>query len=208
MQAKKPPEWRPTARLEYLKLRAKMLAEVRAFFAELGVMEVETPVMGGSTLPHPSTFTFATRYDSEVAPEPRILYLQTSPESAMKRLLACGSGPIYQNCKAFRNREEGNCHNPEFTILEWYRPGFDHLKLMDEVDCFLQKILGSPSGERLSYKELFQSHMNIDPHTISIDRLKQCVTKNTLVSEAELQNASNRDYLLDLLMKNAIEPHL
>lgn len=132
-------------------------------------------------------------------------YLQTSPEFAMKRLLAAGIGDCYQICKAFRCDESGRYHNPEFTILEWYRLYFDHHQLMDDMDELLQLVLQCPSAKRISYRQLFLEHLDIDPHIASIEDLKKiapelCATLNETID--------NKDDYLMLLLSHLIEPHL
>ena len=103
-------------------------------------------------------------YQAHPQEKPQRFYLQTSPEYAMKRLLAAGSGSIFQLCKAFRQAENGRLHNPEFTMLEWYRTEFTHLQLMDEVDALLQTILHTAPADKITYRELFLSHLDIDVH--------------------------------------------
>ena len=144
-------DWKPTATFDRLGVRADTLASLREFFAERGVMEVETPALSAATVTdlHLESLICRSRGEAD-----REWFLQTSPEYAMKRLLAAGSGPIYQICRAFRGGEVGRRHNPEFTILEWYRPGWDHHRLMDEIDELLARLLGSPPGERITYAEV------------------------------------------------------
>ncbi len=144
--------WRPTASFENLRIRAEVLATIRDFFAKRNVLEVETPLLYPSSTPDPHLHSLTTEIQGSGK-----FYLQTSPEFPMKRLLAAGSGPIYQITKAFRDAELGSRHNPEFTMLEWYRPGFDHHALMDEVDVLIQTILATPNSDRISYRELFLS---------------------------------------------------
>lgn len=184
--------------------RAQLLAKIRAFFAERKVLEVETPLLSPSTITDPNIHSFSTNYNLPGKINGETLYLQTSPEFAMKRLLAAGSGPIYQICKAFRNEESGQQHNPEFTILEWYRVGFDHHDLMADMDEFLHCTLNTKPAEKLSYAELFKKHLKTDPHTSSIQELKQCALKHGLNEIPHL----NRDDWLNLLLTHFIEPHL
>ncbi len=145
-------DWRPTASMEALRIRAEALSKIRTFFAERGVLEVETPLLASAPVTDLHLAALSTRYRGPGHDDGRLLWLQTSPEFAMKRLLAAGSGPIYQLCKAFRDGEAGSRHNPEFTILEWYRPGWDHHRLMDEVAELFDAVLRTshaPSGSGL-----------------------------------------------------------
>ncbi len=184
-----------------------MLARVRQFFAARGVLEVETPVLArhGVTDRHLSSLTTSLQ---GLAPTATPLYLQTSPEFAMKRLLAAGCGPIYQIGKAFRDGERGRQHNPEFTMLEWYRPGFDHHQLMDEVDALLGDILGTPPAARWTYGALFEHHVGIDPHTARQDQLEAVARSCGIDPSTELAAGLGRDDWLDLLMTHGIEPRL
>lgn len=198
-------DWRPAAGLEALRLRARGLACIRQFFAERGVLEVETPVLAaaGATDIHIASLT--TRCRAGAAN--RHLYLQTSPEFAMKRLLAAGSGPIYQVSRVFRDGECGRLHNPEFTLLEWYRPGLDHHALMDELDALLDRLLGAASAcNRLSYRDVFLRHGAPDPFSASTEEL-------AARAQAAGLNASGgrhreRDTLLDFLFSHAVQPAL
>ena len=208
------PAWRPAASPEALRLRAELLATTRRFFAERGVLEVETPTLAGAAATDPHLASLAARCGD------RLLYLQTSPEYAMKRLLAAGSGPIYQLGRAFRDGESGRRHNPEFTLLEWYRPGFDHHRLMDEVEELLGATLGlaqRPAGrlpaERLSYREAFRRHAGIDPLTDPLERLAAAALELAGPSEsggrASLPDlGDDRDAWLDLLMVFAVQERL
>jgi len=134
-------DWRPTASLDTLKARAEVLATIRAFFAERQVLEVETPALAATAVTDVHLESLSCPIDGLGT-----LHLQTSPEFHMKRLLAAGCGPIFQICRAFRGSESGRRHNPEFTMLEWYRPGWDHHGLMDEVEALLADVLGTAAG--------------------------------------------------------------
>src|SRR5690606_6196188 len=134
---------------------------MRDFFAARGVLEVETPLLCRTSVTAPFIESIPASVNTHAGA--KTFYLQTSPEYAMKRLLAAGSGSIYQLCKAFRQDEAGRFHNPEFTMLEWYRLDFDHHQLMDDMDELLRAVLGTMRAERVSYQCLFQSMLNIDP---------------------------------------------
>jgi len=199
--------WRPTASLANLKARAKLLAEIRAFFQQAGVLEVETPACSFHASTDPVLASFRLDYTGPGA-QGRPLYLHTSPEFPMKRLLAAGSGSIYQIAKVFRNGERGRLHNPEFSLLEWYRPGFNHQQLMDEVAAMVNSVLPKPRPlECFSYAELFQRHLEIDPHKATISELKAC-TEAQGISGASTLDLPERDAWLDLLLTHCIEPHL
>ena len=128
----------------------------------------------------------------------------------MKRLLAAGSGPIYQICRAFRDGEAGHRHNPEFTLLEWYRPGWDHHALMDEVEAFLAQILGErwkdPQAERLRYRDAFRRHLGLDPLTAPTADLRRAA--EGLSGAVQGLDPEDRDAWLDLLVSLGVEPHL
>ena len=138
-------DWRPSARIEHLKQRAELLAQARAFFAERNVIEVQTPVLAKHTVTEP---------DVQSIEVPGYGYLQTSPEYQMKRLLAAGMPSCYQLGPAFRHGEQGRLHNPEFTMLEWYRLGFDHNQLMYEVADMVDALLGPKPYQRLTYEDV------------------------------------------------------
>jgi len=193
--------WRPTAAPDVLRLRANLLATTRQFFTDRGVLEVETPLLAPGGITDPSIEPLVV-LEGVSLEGPR--YLQTSPEYAMKRLLAANPEPIYQIAKAFRDGEAGARHNPEFTLLEWYRPGFDHHRLMDEVAELVTALLPGRDVCKTGYRQLFIEELGIDP----------CIAK-----PSELQNLA-RDYIdpgdlegdcdmwLDLLMSHVIEPRL
>ena len=185
--------------------RARALAEIRAFFAEAGVLEVETPALSFSGSTDPALASLATAYTGPCAPQGAALFLHTSPEFAMKRLLAAGSGPIYQVCKVFRDGERGRQHNPEFTLLEWYRPGFGLHALMDEVAALLRCVLGHDlAEERLSYAEAFQRALGVDPHRDTVGGFKAAATRAGIAAADRLE-LPDRDAWLDLLMTHCVE---
>lgn len=196
-------DWRPGADITLLQQRARMLQTLRAFFAQRDVLEVETPVL----LRHAVT---DRHIDSiPASPDSAGAWLQTSPEYPMKRLLAAGSGPIYQVCKVFRAGEAGRRHNPEFTMLEWYRPGFDHHALMDEVDTLVRELLGeSVLGPtvKLSYRQLFEQYLQLDPFTVTLPELQQRAAQAAI--EIIGHDALDRDDWLDLLLTHLVEPQL
>ena len=138
-------DWRPSASIEHLKQRAELLTQARAFFAERDVIEVQTPVIAKDSVTEP---------DVQSIEVPGYGYLQTSPEYQMKRLLAAGMPSCYQLGPAFRHGEQGRLHNPEFTMLEWYRLGFDHNQLMYEVADLVDTLLGPKPYQRLTYEDV------------------------------------------------------
>ncbi len=204
-------DWHPTASLDILKLRARMLAHIREFFARRGVLEVETPCLSAAATPDPVLLSFATHYTGPGAPHGQALYLHTSPEFAMKRLLAAGLGSIYQICKVFRDGESGRLHNPEFTLLEWYRVGFDHHRLMDELAELVGEALGDLLSalpvEKLSYRDAFLHHCRLDPHTATVDEFAAHARELDIHAPATL-GADDPDGWRHLLLSHAIEPHL
>lgn len=167
------------------------------------MLEVETPALSHTTVTDVHLSSFSTEFVSPVTPEQETLYLQTSPEYAMKRLLCAGSGPIYQICKSFRNEESGKMHNPEFTMLEWYRPGFDHFDLMNEVAELVQLVLGCQSIESISYQEAFNKCLGLDPLAATNDEVKQFSID---LGFGDIANqVDDKDTLLQLLFVEKIE---
>ncbi|HUP21679.1 MAG TPA: EF-P lysine aminoacylase EpmA [Thermoanaerobaculia bacterium] len=188
-------DWRPAASLERLRLRARLIDQVRTFFSARGVLEVETPLLASATV----TDTHLQSFEASREGRP-VGYLQTSPEFAMKRLLAAGYGSVYQVCRAFRDGERGRLHLPEFTMLEWYRVGFDHHALMDEVEALLATLLGTAGSTRLTYRELFRRTLGLDPLTCDVERLR------VLAEDLHVHGELDRDELLALLLTHRIEP--
>lgn len=205
-------DWRPSATLEVLKLRAWLLQSIRAFFFERGVLEVETPMLSSAATPDPALASFTTRYTGPLFPRGQTLYLHTSPEFPMKRLLAAGSGSIYQVCKVFRDGEAGRRHNPEFTLLEWYRVGFDHHRLMDEAGELVMELLASSMAlqppERLTYRQAFRRHAGIDPFAAAPDEFGRAARTHGIRVSPGLGPVKDVDAWRDLLLTHVVEPKL
>ena len=183
--------------------RAGMLAAAREFFAQRAVLEVETPILSAAAVSDPQLESLATR----IAGIPHEFFMQTSPEYCMKRLLAAGSGDIYQICKVFRDAERGRWHNPEFTMIEWYRLGFDDAALMDEVEALVGELLQPrrlERAERLSYAAAVARHAGVDVHRSSDAELSAAVRQHGIDCDARL----DRDGTLDLLMGLIVGPKL
>ena len=194
-------DWRPGADLDALRLRARLLRETRAYFDAQGVLEVETPALCSATVTDPAIESLEVQRDRA----DRSRYLQTSPEFAMKRLLAAGSGSIFQIARAFRDGERGRHHNPEFSILEWYRAGFDHHRLIDDVDALLDRLLGPRSSSRLTFREAFSRHAGVDPFAAPAAELHDACESRGFASRAA---AATRDECLDHLLAHAVQPAL
>lgn len=196
--------WKPSAPIKNLLQRAKIMTEIRKFFTERGLIEVETPVLSEFGVTDVHLSTFKTEFIAPFAEQSKTLWLSTSPEYHMKRLIAAGSGAIFQICHVFRNEEGGNKHNPEFTMLEWYRPHFDMYRLINEVDNLLQQILDCPPAESLSYQFVFQEYVGLDP--LSCERKE-------LIAKAHAHNFpccddEERDTLLQFLFSEIVEPRI
>ena len=184
-----------------LQARAGLLGLIRSFFAERDILEVDTPLLCRSGVTDPSIEPFAVERGASID-RPR--FLQTSPEYAMKRLLAAGSGAIYQLARAFRDGEAGSRHNPEFTLLEWYRPGYDHHQLMAEVAELVNVCLGERALYRFSYRQLFEQQLAIDPFTAPVSDLMDLARQHIDTGIV----SGERDLWLDLLMSHVLEPQL
>jgi len=195
--------WQPLASTENLKQRASILRSLREFFYQRNVVEVETPLLCSTGVTDPYLDCMKVDFNH------RIGYLQTSPEYAMKRLLAAGMGDCYQICKAFRCDESGKYHNPEFTMLEWYRLDYNHHRLMDDMDELLQLTLKCPPAQRISYQQLFLDFLNIDPHLASIENLKNIANEKAPSIASTLNAATDtKDDWLMLLLAELIEPKI
>ena len=194
-------DWRPTAPLENLKARARLLSGLRAFFDAADVMEVETPMMSAGATVDRHIDSFEVRVGGGA-------WLQTSPEFAMKRLLAAGSGPIYQITRAFRQEEQGRLHNREFTLLEWYRPRWNYRQLMDEVQALLQAV-GGPAGnyERVCFRDAFVQAGQPDPFAAPIADLVSAVLDTGGNAPDSLPRTDEaRDEWMCLLLDSAVLP--
>ncbi len=201
--------WKPCCDLELLRLRAKMLAVVRSFFAERDVLEVETPLLCQATGTDPQLDFFSSLYHSP--PFDKTRYLQTSPEFAMKRLLAAGSGSIYQVCKAFRNGEAGRLHNPEFTILEWYRVGFDLQQLMDEVAVLIKKlctgVLADEAVYCVEYAVVFKQITGLDALNFCFDAYSAYAQQQG-IDDAITLCSDDHALWLDFIFSYRVQPAL
>lgn len=189
-----------------------MSQDLRAFFAERDVLEVETPVLSGAAISDPHLHSLATRYNGHP------MYLHTSPEFFMKRMLSAYRRDIYQVCKVFRDDELGRWHNPEFSMLEWYRLGFDHFKLMDEVQQLFERLMHAFSANRASapsiritYRQAFLDSLQMDPLVASCDDLR-CVAQKYNIDIPVGMVEQDRDMWLDWLLTQAViprfEPHV
>lgn len=203
--------WLPTSSSESMQLRANTLRAIRHFFDQNDVLEVDTPTLSVSTVPDPFVESFKTYYlPLTQQMQKENFYLHTSPEFPMKRLLSSGSGSIYQVSKVFRQGESGCRHNPEFTLLEWYRVDWDHHQLMNEVDKLLKRLV-QPYRKLaqscfISYRDIFEQMLGINPHRASQEELINCAEQQGLGNVLE-QN-EHRDRYLELLFSHVIEPEL
>jgi lysyl-tRNA synthetase class 2 len=200
--------FQPTASLELLRLRAVVLEQVRTFFKSRQVLEVDTPILGLAPVTDPVIQALQTQIS--VFGSQRF-YLQTSPEYYLKRLIACYPVSVYQLGKVFRDDEYGRYHSPEFTMLEWYRIGFNDAQLIAEMKDLLTILWAQfyPTSlqiETLSYKEVFQRHLNIDPHRITLESLQALVTEK--LGSIQGLPYPTREVCLQLLMSAVIEPAL
>jgi len=210
--------WRPTATRAVLEQRANALARVREFFAKRAVLEVDTPVVVNAPVTDVHIHSAEVRFPDAAGR----YYLHTSPEFAMKRLLASGSGDIFQICHVVRGLERGRQHNAEFTLIEWYRLGYSLEQLMDEVEALARDVLGPVAtpmrSERISYVEAFKDALDIDPLTASLHALRSAARAVGFEPAATQSHASpaasadsaaaERDELLELLMGTKIGPQL
>lgn len=189
-------DWRPVAGLKMLEQRAQLLSVIRGFMARRGILEVETPLLSAAAVSDPVLESFSVQHGDDIR------YLQTSPEFAMKRLLAAGSGPIYQIARVFRTGERGRWHHPEFTLLEWYRPDYSVAAMLDEIDALLET-LKLPAARRMTYAELFRQALGCDPHHADQSSLQRLATEYGLHG-SDLSPVE----VLDFLFSDALVPLL
>lgn len=203
--------WRPGASLQTLKIRATLMARVRYFFLERGVLEVDVPLLSRFATTEPAIESFCCTYRGPGGAAGMPLFLHTSPEYFMKRLLAAGSGSIYQLAHVFRNGESGRRHNPEFMLLEWYRTGFDHWALMDEMDTLLATVLEGflayRPARRISYRQWFLDETGLDPWRDDSGAFR-LFYENRLGPAPAGMSDDNIDPWLDLLVTHWLEPKL
>jgi lysyl-tRNA synthetase class 2 len=192
--------WRPSAELRVIRERSRVYRQIRSFFNTRGYLEVDTPLL------MPAASTDVHIESMQVGGQGREMFLQSSPEFAMKRLLAAGSGSIFQICHAFRQAEQGRLHHPEFTLLEWYRVGCDYQQLMDEIELLIISLsLRQCDFERVRYKDLFRHKLELDIDTISLADLRLECDRRISGSAPE---GLDFDQCLDLLLSMAIAPTL
>jgi lysyl-tRNA synthetase class 2 len=191
-------EFAPSASLDVLKQRSALLRRLREFFYERGFIEVETPLLASEVIPELHIEPIETQTGA---------FLQASPELHMKRLLAAGAQAIFQVTRSFRAGERGRMHNPEFTIVEWYRVGDDLQAGIDFLDGLMQSLLGTPSAQRSTYAEIFQRSAAICPHTATIEQLAAAVESACIALPTGMHQA-DRDEWLNVLLATLVEPKL
>jgi lysyl-tRNA synthetase class 2 len=198
-------EWRPTATLEALGLRARLNTALRAFFAERHVLEVETPILSVAGNTEPNIASFSLEFSGRTDGAPRTRWLRTSPEFALKRLLAAGIGDCYELGRVFRDGEAGGRHNPEFTMLEWYRVGWDHQQLIEEVAELINAALAlvgrDATLERIAWRDLYRQRLGLDPITAATAELQAALGDVRIDAEG-----LERDDWLDLLLTHRVQP--
>ncbi len=197
--------WQPAASFDAMRLRARLNARIRAFFAERGVLEVETPILSQAGNTDPNIASFSLEFRGHADAGTRTRWLRTSPEFPLKRLLAAGIGDCYELGRVFRDGEAGGRHNPEFTMLEWYRLGRDHLQLADETIELVRALLAlvgrEASVRKIAYRDLYRDMLGLDPVATGIEELRAAFGDITIDPEG-----LTRDDWLDLLMTHHIQP--
>ena len=198
-------DWQPTATFDALRLRAGFNRLVREFFHARDVLEVETPVMSLAGNTEPNIASFALEFSGRTDGAPRTRWLRTSPEFALKRLLASGIGDCYELGRVFRDGEAGGRHNPEFTMLEWYRIGWDHLRLLDETVALVRAALALVGRDAApvvtTFRDLYWRQLQLDPLTADIQTLRSALGEVRIDPDG-----LTRDDWLDLLMTHRLQP--
>ena len=205
-------DFQSTASIESLRQRARLLSQIREFFDGHGFFEVETPILSADVVVdrhiEPISIPVEAVGSNDLSSD-SVLWLQTSPEFAMKRLLASGAEKIYQISKAFRKSERGDQHNPEFTMLEWYRTGDDYLAGRQLLADFAKAVLNCPVVDQVTYQDAFVQQIGVCPLTAEISKLVEIVNQQTDVDLAGYDLASqDRDELLNILLSELVEPQL
>ncbi|MDH5425202.1 MAG: EF-P lysine aminoacylase EpmA [Gammaproteobacteria bacterium] len=196
-------KWQSVASLEVMQKRARMLQSIRAFFAERDVLEVDTPSISAAAVTDRHIESFATTMQAQM------FYLHTSPEYPMKRLLASAYPSIYQICKVYRREEQSIYHNPEFSMLEWYRLGFDYKQLMQEVSTLLAMLsaesLLKTQIQTVSYQQAFLQTVDIDPLNTSVENCRACCSR-LQIEIPQGMAGDNLDEWLDWILTQAVAP--
>ena len=199
-------DWQPNAGFSALRMRATLNARIRAFFAAHDVLEVETPVMSVAGNTEPNIASFTVEFTGRTDGAPRTRWLRTSPEYPLKRLLAAGFGDCYELGRVFRNGEAGARHNPEFTMLEWYRLGWDHRRLAQEtadvINLGLELVGRHASLVEVRYRDLYFDQLGLDPLTAADEELRNALGEGVVMDPRGLV----RDDWLDLLMTHRLQP--
>ncbi len=190
-------DWRPSCSIEVLTERSRALSAIRAFFADAGVLEIDTPVLSHTTVTEPAIESLSLRDG------PQRYYLQTSPEYQMKRLMAAGAPSIVRIGPVFRAEESGRLHNPEFTMIEWYRIGFELTQLIAEVEALVNRVLGVADYDYLTYGQLLHKGARVDASSASDAELADALTRIGVELSPGIQ--LQRRAMLDLLVSNAID---
>lgn len=195
--------WKPNTTLETLKCRAALVNTARQFFQDNDYLEVDTPCLSLSTTPDPNIESFSTQFNNTH------YFLHTSPEFPMKRLLAAGSGAIYQICKVFRKGEAGRNHNSEFTLIEWYQPGMSYRELMEQVDKLIRLLLKNKLALNetvlFTYQQAFEKFAGFNPFTVTKQQLHTVISKNNIQLHKQ---TLTHDAYLDLIISVIIQPNL
>ena len=198
-------DWQPSASFDALHLRARLNAAARRFFDERGVVEVETPVLSRAGNTDPNIASFSLEFSGRTDGAPRTRWLRTSPEYPLKRLLAAGFGDCYELGRVFRDGEAGGRHNPEFTMLEWYRIGWDHRQLIHETAALVNTALAlvgrKAALKQVSYHALYREQLGINAATASVEDLRAALG-DVVIDPSGL----TRDDWLDLLMTHRLQP--